>query len=219
MKPETLTILKNFSGINKSIRFDASSRIMIFNPNINFLAYADVEDEFPLKFSIYDLNQLLSTLALFDEPKIEYEQNQMVIRGNRMSAKYRYSAPQVTSDQVSHIPTIPDNEYSFELSKEQLNEVMKAASVLGLKEVQFSKDSIKAFNTDDSGKVLDNEYESEIEDLNIINTDTDLVVKIKVEALKLIPVDYTVFINEKCVIFKSKHPDYKVTYYSALIVG
>lgn len=215
---ETVTILKNFTNINKSMRFDASNRIMIFNPSIGLLAYADVVDVFPRKFSIYDLNQLLSTLALFDNPSIEYDENQMNIIGNRMSAKYRYSAPQVTKDQVSQIPNTPDNQYSFELSKDQLQEILKAASVLGLKEVQISKDSIKAFNTDDSGKIIDNEYESTVEKLVLIDEDSELVVKIKVESLKLLPVDYTVYVNEKCVIFKSQNPDYKVNYFSALII-
>lgn len=219
LTPETLTILKNYAQINKSIRFDDSNRIMIFNPSIGLLAYADVVDVFPRKFSIYDLNQLLSTLALFDDPTIEYDENQMNIRGNRMSAKYRYSAPQVTKDQVSQIPKTPDDQYSFDLSKEQLQEILKASSVLGLKEIQISKDSIKAFNTDDSGKIIDNEYESIVDNLNLIDAETNLVVKIKVESLKLLPVDYEVSVNEKCVIFKSKHPDYKVNYLSALIIG
>lgn len=218
MKTETLTILKNFANINKSIRFDESKRIMIFNPSFGLLAYADVEDEFPRKFSIYDLNQLLSTLALFETPTIEYGENQMLIRGDRMSAKYRYSAPQVTKDQLTQIPVTPSDHFSFDLSKEQLQEILKAASVLGLKEIQISKDSIKAFNTDDSGKVIDNEYESVIENLNLIDEDTNLVVKIKVESLKLLPVDYTAYVNEQCVIFKSKNPEYKVNYLSALII-
>lgn len=218
LTPETTTMLKNFASINKSIRFDESNRIMIFNPSFGLLAYADVEDEFPRKFSIYDLNQLLSTLALFDDPNIEFNENQMTIQGDRMSAKYRYSAPQVTKDQLTQIPATPDDHFSFDLGKEQLQEILKAASVLGLKEIQISKDSIKAFNTDDSGKVIDNEYESAVENLNLFDEDTNLVVKIKVESLKLLPVDYTAYVNEQCVIFKSNNPDYKVNYLSALII-
>lgn len=209
-------ILKNFSTINKSIRFNATNQLTIYSETLGTFALANIEKAFPIQFSIYDLNQLLSTLALFDEPTIQYDNTQMVITGGRMNAKYRYSSASVTKDQKDQMPPLLPKLFEFELSKEQLSEVLKASSVLALKELQFNQKSIKLFNTDNKGKIIDNEYETEIDNV-IVTDDRKPSICVKVESLKLLPVDYHVDVHNGYVIFKSKNDQFDVTYVVAMI--
>lgn len=219
MDSNALVILKNFSSINKSIRFNANDKIAIFNETLGTFAIAKIKEAFPKQFSIYDLNQLLSTLALFDSPTIQYDNTQMVIKSGRMNAKYRYSSPKVTSDQRDEMPPLPPELFKFELSKEQLAEILKASSVLALKELQFNQKSLKLFNTDSKGEIIDNEYESEISgDVEIID-DSKESVCIKVDSMKLLPLNYEVTVHNGCVMFKSKDEEFDVTYLVAIIVS
>lgn len=214
MHKDTLAILKNFSSINKYMRINQGNVLTIFNPNFPLFARAEVEDVFPKTFSIYDLNQWLSTLSLFEDPDIDYSDKLMTISSGRMSAKYRYSAASVTSDQPAQAPQIPDTLFSFNLHKEQLSEILKASSVLGLKEIEFSTKGIRCLNSDNAGNAIDNEYVTAIEELKA----DELIkpVKVKVEVLKLLPLDYSVFITEKLVKFSNE--EMKLDYYAGIIV-
>lgn len=217
MSPETLTVLKNFASINKSILISEGNILTIFNSTIPLYARATVPDNFPKKFSIYDLNQWLATLSLFNEPDIVYEDKQMVISGGRMNAKYRYSAPVVTADQPTDEIKIPPTIFSFTLPREQLQEVLKATSVLGLKELEFSVNGLRAANSNAKGETIDNEYTSAISNVQILDDVKVRKVKIKVEGLRLLPLDYTVSITERSVVFDSV--DGEIKYVSGLIVS
>ncbi len=214
MKQETLTVLKNFASINKCIRINEGNILTIFNPTIPLFAQAKVEDNFKKTFSIYDLNQWLSTLSLFNDPNIAFEEKQMIITSGRMSAKYRYSASSITADQPSKSPDVPPELFSFDMQKEQLSEILKASSVLGLKELEFSLNGLRTFTSDANGNALDNEYTTAIEGLETTSDECESV-KVKVEALKLLPLDYRVSITNKAVVFKSV--DGNITYYAGLV--
>lgn len=215
MKQETLTVLKNFASINKSIRIREGKQLMIFNPTIPLFAVATVEDEFPKSFSLYDLNQWLSTLSLFSEPNINFKEKHMEVSSGRIKAKYRYSPASITSDQPDYIPQMPPTKFSFFMPKEQLQEILKASSVMGLKELQLSREGLKLFTTDSKGEILDNEYDAAIEGLKVFDEDAK-PAKVKVEALKLMPLDYEIEVNETAAIFRSTCGNY--TYYSGLVV-
>ena len=216
MQQETLTVLKNFSSINKSIRITNGNILTIFNSSVPLYARATVPDNFPKSFSIYDLNQWLATLSLFDDPDISFEDKQMVINGGRMNAKYRYSAPAVTADQPTQDIEIPETIFSFDMPREQLQEVLKATSVLGLKELEFSINGLRAFNSNAKGEAIDNEYNSAIENVTFEDESILQTVKIKVDALRLLPLDYKVSITEKATVFESV--DGVIKYVAGLIV-
>lgn len=215
MSKHTMLILKNFSGINKHMRINSGNVLTIFNLNFPLFARAEVEDFFPKTLSIYDLNQWLSTLSLFEDPDIEYADKLMTISSGKMSAKYRYCSPSVTADQPINPPSVEDTLFSFNLNKEQLAEILKASSVLGLKEVEFSSNGIRCLNSDDAGNAIDNEYVTAIEQLNL-ESDMSKPVKIKVEALKLLSLDYDVSVTERFVKFSSEES--KLDYYAGIIV-
>ena len=60
----TIALLKNFSAINTNLQFTAGNVIKTISPQKNILARAEVEEDFPQDFAIYDLNKFLE-LFLF----------------------------------------------------------------------------------------------------------------------------------------------------------
>lgn len=214
MSPETLLILKNFSSINKSIRFNQGNKIFIANVLTQVLACAEVDFEFPKTFSINDLGQLLSTLSLFPDPTIEFEDRQLTIRSNQKTIKYRYCTPSITSDQPSALPNIGEPSFTFDLSRDQLAELLKACSILGLKEIEISSNSIRALNSAKDGSAIDNEYGTSVENVNIIS-DSNFKVTLCTESIKVLPLDYKVLVNKIAVRFVSL--DGKLTYLIASV--
>lgn len=214
---ETLLILKNMAGINKSIRINEGNELMIFNRGIPLFACAKVKDSFPQTFSIYDLGQWLSTISLFNEPVISYDNQNVVMSSGRMSAKYRMSAPSITADQPDRRPTLPAPTFSFSLRKEQLQEILKACSVLGLGSIQLSVNSIKAFNKNALGETLDNEYSTAIEDVVEEDSYDGKSVRINVSALKFLPLDYKVTVTPSMVVFKHESDEFDIEYYTGII--
>ena len=57
LSDNTLTILKNFAGINNSILVKQGTKLRTISVAKNILAEADITEEFPRNFAIYDLNQ------------------------------------------------------------------------------------------------------------------------------------------------------------------
>jgi hypothetical protein len=64
----TLSVLKNFSGINQNLAVKSGNKIRTISPQKTVMAVAQVEDKFDSPFAIYDLNQFLSAVSLFEKP-------------------------------------------------------------------------------------------------------------------------------------------------------
>ena len=58
----TLTVLKNFAGINNSILVKQGSKLRTISVAKNILAEANISEDFPKDVAIYDLNQFLNCL-------------------------------------------------------------------------------------------------------------------------------------------------------------
>ena len=64
LSDNTVALLKNFAGINNSILVKKGNRLRTISVAKNILAEADITEEFPRDFAIYDLNQFLNGLSL-----------------------------------------------------------------------------------------------------------------------------------------------------------
>jgi len=61
LSDSTLTVLKNFAGINNSILVKQGSKLRTISVAKNILAEANISEDFPKDVAIYDLNQFLKT--------------------------------------------------------------------------------------------------------------------------------------------------------------
>lgn len=199
MQRKTIEVLKNFASINSGLIFKKGSKLRTISVMKNIFAAAEVPDEFTREFAIYDLNEFLSTLSLFDAPDLEYKEDHILIKSGRSRVKYFYSSPSVVVGAPDKdLPSLEEN-LSFSMSKEALDELVKASSVMKLKELAISNSGIKAFNKSSVG----NQYNAEVEDLVVADGAPEREYILKIENIKLLPGSYSVKVTARFVEFRS----------------
>jgi hypothetical protein len=78
LSEKTLSLLKNFSGINQSILFKQGNKLRTISVMKNILAEVEVEEEFERDFGIYDLNQFLNAMSLYQNPQLKFANDSYV---------------------------------------------------------------------------------------------------------------------------------------------
>ena len=140
----TVTVLKNFSTINPNLVIKAGNTISTMSAMKNIVAKATVKEEFTKEFAIYDLNEFLAALSLFEKPSLEFRDDFVVITENgsaTKSLKYWYSDPSVVTTTTKDI-TMPECEVTFSLDNSMLSDVQKAAAVIGVPDMVLEAMSV-----------------------------------------------------------------------------
>ena len=75
----TISILKNFSTINQNLMVKTGNTLSTMSAMKNIVAQAEVTETFPQEFAIYDLNEFLSALSLFEEPELNFRDQYVTI--------------------------------------------------------------------------------------------------------------------------------------------
>jgi len=207
---ETVSVLKNFSTINQNLVIKSGNKIATMSAMKNIVAKAEVLEEFPQEFAIYDLNEFLSAISLFSKPELEFENDFVMIteEGTSTSLKYWYSDPSVVTTPTKDI-TMPECEVKFNLSSDTLSTVTKAAAVIGAPDMALESGSLKV--TDKKNDTANN-YAL---DLDVDSQSDDYKFWFKVENLKLIQGSYDVQVSSKN-ISHFKNSTGSVEYFIAL---
>ena len=207
---ETVSVLKNFSTINQNLVIKSGNKIATMSAMKNIVAKAEVLEEFPQEFAIYDLNEFLSAISLFSKPELEFENNFVMIteEGTSTSLKYWYSDPSVVTTPTKDI-TMPECEVKFNLSSDTLSTVTKAAAVIGAPDMALESGSLKV--TDKKNDTANN-YAL---DLDVDSQSDNYKFWFKVENLKLIQGSYDVQVSSKN-ISHFKNSTGNVEYFIAL---
>ena len=72
LSDRTINLLKNFASINQSILFKQGNQLRTISVMKNILAEANIDEDFPQDFGVYDLSQFLNSLGLFQEPELNF---------------------------------------------------------------------------------------------------------------------------------------------------
>ena len=143
---DTLNILRNFGGINQGILFKQGKKLKTVSSHKNILAEADINEDIPSEFGIYDLNNFLSVISLHkDDPSFEFDDKQVTIVGNkgRSKIKYRFTPANMIVVPPEKQLTMPEPEIKFEFKAEDFEWVLRAASVLSSPHVAIESDGAK----------------------------------------------------------------------------
>jgi hypothetical protein len=207
---ETVSVLKNFSTINQNLVIKGGNKIATMSAMKNIVAKAEVIEDFPQEFAIYDLNEFLSAISLFSKPELEFENDFVMIteEGTSTSLKYWYSDPSVVTTPTKDI-TMPECEVKFNLSSDTLSTVTKAAAVIGAPDMALESGSLKV--TDKKNDTANN-YAL---DLDVDSQSDNYKFWFKVENLKLIQGSYDVQVSSKN-ISHFKNSTGNVEYFIAL---
>ncbi len=207
---ETLSVLKNFASINGNILIKQGSTLSTINAAKNVLATATVTDEFPIDFGVYDLNEFLGIVSLYNEPEIEFTSHFAKIKGGNASVKYFAADPSVLTIPEKTIK-FPTSDVEFQLTSSELANVLKTASVLRAPDISVvGKNGELTIQVCDLKNATANSSEFEIG-----KTDVEFVANFKVENLRLMSLDYTVSISSK-KISRFVSSDESITVYIAL---
>ena len=207
---ETVSVLKNFSTINQNLVIKSGSTITTMSAMKNIVAKADVKEEFPQDFAIYDLNEFLSVITFFENPELQFEDSFVVVteEGSRTRAKYFFSDPSVVTTPTKPI-TMPECEVKLNLSSDILDRITRGASVIGAPDLALESGTLKA--TDKKNETA-NDFEM---DLEVESGSDNYKFWFKVENLKLMAGTYDVSVSSsKISNFKNTNAD--MEYFIAL---
>ena len=212
LSDNTVSVLKNYSTINQNLLINAGSTLTTMSAMKNIVARATtVAETFEKDVAIYDLNEFLASLSLFESPDLDF-QDKFVMMGNegsRKSLKYWYSDPSVVTTVTREI-TMPECEVSFKFSDKELSDITKAAAVIGAADMVLENGSLRV--TDKKNDTA-NHFAMEVDYVDAVETDHKFWFK--VENLKLMPGTYEVAVSKnKISNFKNSNVD--IEYFIAL---
>jgi hypothetical protein len=204
ISPETLEILKNFSNINPNMMFKAGNQLFTMSMLKNIISIANVPEKFPNDFGVYDLGQLLGVLSLFKSPSLEFDEKFLTISSEGgSSVKYFYSAPDLLRPEMivgSHSEfKMPPIVISFNLTDKMLSEMLRAASVMQLSDLQIASEGAREpieLVLYSPKNETSNRYTIEV---GKNETQQPFSMHFKIDNLKLLPGDYKVDIAEKAI--------------------
>jgi len=212
LSDKTLTLLKNFSTINQSILFKHGSSLRTISVMKNILAEAEIDEEIPKDFGIYDLNQFLNGLALHQKPELDFQDDSyVIIKEGRSRSKYFFADPKVIVTPPEKEITLPDETVSFELSTSQLDKLLKAAAIYQLPD-------LCVVGGDGVVKVLVRDKKNDTSnDFSVIvgETDSTFSFNFKVENIKIVPGTYDIVVSQK-LLSRFTCQNYALKYYIAL---
>ena len=210
----TLQVLKNFSGINPNIMIREGNVLRKVNEARNIIAHADITENFPKDFGIYDLNEFIGVLSLVDKPRLKFNDEYVTVGDStgRSKIKYFFSAEEVLTKAPEKIK-MPDCEIKFLLTNDTLNKLKRAASTLGHEEVSISgKDGVLSLSVVDTKNSTSNQYSIDID--GEFNPDSSFNIILNIGNLKILPGDYNVEVSSK-LISQFSHTELPVKYWIA----
>lgn len=212
LSDNTLTVLKNFAGINNSILVKQGTKLRTISIAKNILAEANVGEEFPRDFAIYDLSQFLNGLNLHQDPDLDFtEESYITIREGKRRVKYFFADPNVIISPPEKAIKLPSKDVCFQLEQAALDRLLKAAAVYQLPDMSAVGDAgVIRLVVRDKKNDTSNEYS-----IVVGETDKEFTFNFKVENLKMIPADYDVVVSSK-LLSQFKNERFNIEYYIAL---
>jgi len=132
---KTLDILKNFSEINQSVLIKTGKKLKTVSTLKNILAHAEVEEDFPQDFAIYQLNEFIGVLSTMSNPDLTFNDKYVMLsQENGACTKYFYAEPSVVVSPEKDIK-MPSEEVKFTLTENQYNDLLKMSSILQLNDI------------------------------------------------------------------------------------
>ncbi len=212
LSDRTVNLLRNFSTINQSILFKQGTRLRTISVMKNILAEANIDEDFPQDFGVYDLGQFLNSLSLFQEPELNFTGESFVtVKEGKQRSKYFFADPSVIVSPPDKQLSLPSVDVEFSLTSSQLDRLLKAAAVYHLTDL-----SVVGNGKEIKLKVHDRKNDTS-NDFSIIVgvTDKEFELHFKVENIKIVPGTYEVKISRK-LLAEFKASEYDLTYYIAL---
>jgi len=212
LSDNALAILKNFAGINNSILVKQGNKLRTISVARNILAEAEIKEDFPRDFAIYDLNQFLNGLSLHQDPDLDFNQDSYLsIKEGKRRVKYFFADPNVIIAPPEKEITLPSQDVCFQLDSVTLDKLIKAAAVYQLPDMSaIGGNGVIKLVVRDKKNDTSNEYA-----IVVGETSDDFEFNFKVENIKIIPGGYEVVVSSK-LLSQFTNTQHNLKYYIAL---
>ena len=209
---DTMAKLKNFASINPNLVYDGNGKLKTISEAKNILASADVDIDKPL--SIYDVNEFLSIVGLIEDGDITINEKDCVISNRKSKVRYVFADPNILTSPQKDI-TMPPADYAINISKEEIDNILKASSTLGHNtlRIEMTEANTGAVKVVDSTGASKNDYTLFAISSPTVSESLRFSFDILINNLKLIADSYTVHLSSKLI---SKWEGNKANYYIAL---
>jgi len=210
---KTLNLLKNFASINQSILFKKGSTLRTMSVMKNILAEADIGEEIPQDFAIYDLVQFLNGISLYGDPELDFQnESYLTIRdGKNHRTKYFFADPSVVVSPPEKSITLPSSDVSFVLDTNNLTSLLKASAIYQLPDLSaVGENGVVKLVVRDKKNDTSNDFS-----IVVGETEETFSFNFKVENIKILPGTYNVNISQK-LLSRFVNENYNLTYYIAL---
>ncbi len=190
LSAKTIQILKNFSYINPSIMFNAGNTLSTISPLKTVMARAQIDETIEKDFGIFDLNRFLGVLALFTDPELLLCDNYVKITDGRKSVNFIYADPITMILPPNKDIKVGESYVEFNLTADNLQNLMKASSVLQLPEIALvGEDGRLLLRAMDSKNSSNNTFELEVKE-----TSKTFKIIFSCNNLKMMSKSYDVFV-------------------------
>ncbi len=212
LSDRTINLLKNFSSINQSILFKEGNSLRTISVMKNILAEANIGEDIPRDFGIYDLNQFLNGLNLHQSAELDFQNDgYVVIKEGRSRSKYFFADPNVIVTPPEKSISLPTEDVCFTLDTNQLDKLLKAAAVYQLPDLSaVGENGVVKLVVRDKKNETSNDFS-----VIVGETEDEFSFNFKVENIKIIPGSYDVVVSKK-LLSRFKSTQYDLTYYIAL---
>lgn len=193
LNTRSVQVLKNFSTINPSIQFREGNTLKTISPNKTIMAKANLEDNIPQDFAIYDLSRFLGVSSLFADPEFELEERTVVITSTGRKVNYTFADPNTIVAPPNKDIDIGDADISFDLKQENFTEIMKALGVMSFPElVVVGENGRIILRATDTKNPSADKY-----DIDLGETSRTFTAVFKTENIKILTDNYRVSLSSK----------------------
>lgn len=210
LSSDTIAIIKNFASINQNLFIAPGNKIKTISDQKTVMATAVIPDTFESELRIYDSNQFLNVISLFNNPEFELTNSHVNISSGRSSVKYYYADRSMITVAPETDLKLPDVFVEFKLTAEVLKSTLQAGNVLQSPNWSVMGNGVNIVLQ--VGDVKNNT--SNVFEVIVGDTDMDFKLVFKAENLRMMTNNYNVQISSKGVS-KFSTEDEKLVYFVA----
>ena len=192
LSKETLALIKNYASINSNLLLKQGNKLSTLAVGSTIMSTVTINETFSSDFAIYDVNEFLGALSLFEDPDLDFGDKYVTIKQGSGSIKYFAAATEAMVVPKKDI-AFPDAEVNFTLNADVYSMILKTAPLLKTSDVSFvGNGSTIAVVVVDKKNQTGNAYTYELG-----TTTLSFKVNLKIENLKMLPGSYDVSISSK----------------------
>ena len=208
LSKRTMAILNTFAKINLNVLIEEGKVIKTINKGKNLICHAQVEENFPIEFGVWDLGELLAAISFFPDPIFNFIDSEEgvcldISDGKNTSIQYYPCDRNYLSKPENEIPPM-ETLIEFQLTSTEINNLTKAAASMSLEDLVIeivSDNKVKVFVSNVRTK-----SKNRTEPVYSIDIDADIKdgeigkqIYIDVNELKMYNCDYTFAVKKNCV--------------------